>query len=109
MPRTILPVTRPSRDGVASPIEQAGDPTNGHVVANSGKTIITVHNADASNPHQATFVTPGTVDGQAIGDRQISIAASGSRDFGDFPTNVYGSQMAITVDSAQLKLTAREP
>jgi hypothetical protein len=109
MPKTILPVTRPSRDGVASPTDQAGDPTNGHVVTNSGKTIITVHNADASNPHNVTFVTPGTVDGLAVGDRLVAIAASASRDFGDFPTNVYGSQMAITVDSAQLKLVAREP
>lgn len=108
MARTVLTPVHPDRGGVTSPTEQNGDTTNGHVVANSGRTIITVRNAD-TNPHSVTFVTPGTVDGQAVGDRTVSIPASTSMDFGGFPTSVYGSQMAITVDSAQLKLVAREP
>lgn len=109
MARTVLPVTKATRGGVASPTEQNGDTANGHVVTNSGRTVITVRNADGTNPHQLTFVTPGTVDGQAIGDRAVSIAASSSRDFGDLPTSIYGSQLAIDVDSSQLKLVAREP
>lgn len=108
MARTVLPVVQAARNGVTSPTEQAGDTTNGHVVTNSGRTIVTVRNADTS-AHSVTFVTPGTVDGQAVGDRTASVPASTSMDFGDFPTSVYGSQMAITVDSAQLKLVAREP
>lgn len=109
MARNVLPVTHPVRGGVASPTEQAGDSSNGHVVTNSGQTIVTVRNADASNPHSVTLITPGTVDGQTIGDRTVSIAASSSRDFGGLPTSVYGSQMQIDVDSSQLKLVAREP
>lgn len=108
MARNVIPVTHATRGGVTSPVEQDGDPTNGHVVANSGRTIVTIRNAD-TGAHSVTFVTPGTVDGQAVGDRTVSVPASTSMDFGGFPTNVYGSQMAITVDSAQLKLTAREP
>lgn len=108
MARTVLPVTRPARGGVASPTEQAGDPTNGHIVANSGKTLITIRNADTSD-HQATIVTPGTVDGQAIADRQVTITAGASVDFGGFQPSIYGSQLSIDVDSAQLKLAAREP
>lgn len=108
MARTVLPVTKADRGGVTSPTEQAGDTVNGHVVANSGRTIITVHNSDTS-PHQITFETPGTVDGLAVADRQVSIPASTSQDFGDFPVSVYGSQMKIDVDSALLMLVAREP
>src|SRR5690349_4664641 len=105
MARTVLPVTQAVRGGVASPTEQAGDPTNGHVVTNSGRTILTVRNADTSS-HQVTFETPGTVDGQAIADRVVTVAASSSQDFGDLPTSVYGTQLKIDVDSAQLKLVA---
>jgi hypothetical protein len=108
MARTVLSVTKAVRGGVASPTEANGDSTNGHVVTNTGKTIITVRNAD-TNPHSVTFITPGTVDGQAVGDRVVSIPASSSRDFGGLPTSVYGSQMQIDVDSSQLKLVAREP
>lgn len=109
MARNALPIANPTRDGVAIPTEQAGDATNGHVVTNTGKTLIFVRNADASNPHSVTFVTPGTVDGQAIGDRTVSIAISTTRVFSEFATNVYGRTMAINVDSTQLKLYALEP
>lgn len=108
MARTILPVTKASRAGVSSPTEQAGDTTNGNVVTNSGRTIITVRNADTTS-HQVTFRTPGTVDGLAVADRQVTVDASTSMDFGDFPTNIYGSQLQIDVDSDQLMLVAREP
>jgi hypothetical protein len=107
MPRTVLPVTRPTRDGVASPTEQTGDIANGHVVTNTGRTIITVRNADTAS-HQVTFGTPGTVDGLAIADRLEPVPASSSVDFSGFPPSIYGSQMNIDVDSTQLKLVARE-
>lgn len=109
MARTVLTPITPTRAGVASPTPDNGDTTNGHVAKNSGRTIITVSNADASNPHSVTFVIPGTVDGQAVADRVVSIPASGSREFGQFPVEVYGGQLAIDVDSSQLKLSAREP
>lgn len=108
MARTVLPVTKAVRGGVASPTEQAGDSTNGHVVTNSGRTIVTIRNADTSS-HTATLVTPGTVDGQAIADRVITIGASSSQDIGALPTSIYGSKLQINVDSSQLKLVAREP
>ncbi|MCO6011413.1 hypothetical protein NE236_41335 [Actinoallomurus purpureus] len=109
MARTVLPVVKAARGGVTSPTEQAGDNTNGHVVTNSGRTVITVRNADGTNPHQVTFETPGTVDGLAVSDRQVSVPANSSMDFGDFPASVYGNSLAIDVDSSQLKLVAREP
>ena len=109
MARTALTVVQASRGGVASPVAANGDSSNGHVVKNTGRTIVTVNNADGSNPHTVTFVIPGTVDGQAVADRTVSIPASASREFGQFPTEIYGGQMAIDVDSSQLKLSAREP
>jgi hypothetical protein len=107
MPRTVLPVSRPARTGTAPPVEQTGDTGNGHVVTNTGRTIITVRNADTAS-HNVTFQTPGTVDGLPIGDRTVAVAPSSALDFAGFPTSIYGSQMAIDVDSTQLKLTARE-
>jgi hypothetical protein len=109
MPRTVVPVTALARTGVAAPTEQNGDITNGHVVANSGRTEIVVRNADAAGAHSVTFVTPGTVDGLAVADRTVSIPISSTVRFGRLPTGVYGSQLGIDVDSAQLKLLAFEP
>lgn len=109
MARTRIDPVALSRAGVADPTEVPGDAVNGNVIANTGQTVIKVHNADASNPHTITFVTPGQVDGQAVADRTVSIAASGIRWFGRFQPSIYGSSMGITVDSAQLKLTVFEP
>lgn len=108
MARTVLPVTTVARTGVTDPVEQAGDTVNNHVVANSGKTIIRVRNADTSS-HTVTFVITNTVDGQPVTNRTVTIPASTTVPFGRFQTEIYGSQMGINVDSAQLKLTAFEP
>lgn len=109
MARAVIPSINPDRDGVTMPTEQAGDTTNGHVITNTGKTIIVVRNADASNPHSVTFVTPATVDGQAIADRTESIPASTAQGFGDFQLEVYGRALGVNVDSSQLKLYGLEP
>lgn len=108
MPRTVLAVTAPSRGGVAAPVEVAGDTTNNHVVANTGRTIITVRNADTAS-HNVTFVITNTVDGQTVTNRTVAVGASSALEFGKFQTEIYGSQMGVNVDSTQLKLSAREP
>lgn len=109
MARAVLTPTRPTRDGVARVAEADGNTVDGHVVANTGRTVITVRNADAGGAHSVTFVIPATIDGQAVADRTVSIPASTSRDFGSFPIGIYASQMAINVDSTQVKLQALEP
>jgi hypothetical protein len=108
MARTVLPVTSVGRSGVTHPAEQSGDTTNNHVVANTGRTIILVRNADTSS-HSVTFVITNTVDGQAVTNRTVAVPASSTVDLGKFQTEIYGSQMGINVDSAQLKLIALEP
>lgn len=109
MARNVIPSAAMIRTGVALPAEQSGDSTNGHVLTNSGKSIIIVRNADGSNPHSVTFVTQGTVDGLDIADRTVSIPASSTRAFGGLSTSVYGRTMAVNVDSSQLKLYSLEP
>lgn len=109
MPRIALVSTRPARAGVTRVAEVDGNTVDGHVVRNTGRTVVTVRNADAGGAHTVTFVIPGTVDGQAVADRTVSIPASSSRDFGGFDPAIYASQMAIDVDSTQLKLQALEP
>jgi len=109
MARIALVPTRPSRAGATQVAEVAGDVTNGNVVANTGRTVVTVRNADAGAAHTVTFVIPGTVDGQPVEDRTVSIPASSTRVFGGFPVEWYTQQLAIDVDSDQLMLQALEP
>lgn len=109
MPRVNVPVTALSRDGVAPASDVNGDATNGHRVSNTGKTVIFVRNSSTDTPYDVTFVTPGTVDGQAVGDRIVEIAANTTRYFSRFSPGVYGSTLQVNVENAALKLTAYEP
>ncbi|WP_242882580.1 hypothetical protein [Actinomadura litoris] len=97
-----------SKAGIEPAAEVDGDPTTGHVLANSGRTILIVRNAD-TQPHTLTLVTPGTVDGNSIADRTVPIPASTTRWFGRIDPAVYSSALAVDTDSAQLKLSALEP
>ena len=106
MARTALAVTTITRDGVTEPAETAGDATNGNTVSNDGRMIVRVHNSDSGASHNVTFVTIGTVDGEPVADRVVAMAASAVKWFGPFPTDVYGSSLAVDVADAQVKLTA---
>jgi len=75
-------------------------------VANDGRTWIEATNTDGAASHTVTFAIPGTVDGQAIGDRAETLAASASARYGPFPASVYGLSLGITVDSAMITLAA---
>ena len=50
--------------------------THGNKFPNDGKTIFRVKNGSAA-PITVTFDTPGSVDGQAISDLAVSVAATG--------------------------------
>lgn len=109
MPRVSIPVTVLSEAGVADPTETDGDTTNGHSLPNTGKTILRVRNADATNPHDLTLGTPVTVGGKAVADTVVSIPAASTLTFGALSTALYGSSVPVDVASAELKLTALEP
>jgi len=105
MAATALTVTALSRAGVAPPAEVAGDAVNGNSVANDGRTWVEATNTDASS-HTVTFAIPGTVDGQAIGDRVETLAASASARYGPFPASIYGLSLGVMVDNALVTLSA---
>ncbi|WP_073946510.1 hypothetical protein [Streptomyces kebangsaanensis] len=109
MARASLPITRLSDAGHADPTPVDGDVTNGHSLPNTGRTVLRVRNADATNPHTLTLVTPITVGGKAVEDTEVTIPAGATLSFGSLSTALYGSSTPIDVDSAQLKLTAFEP
>ena len=107
MARTSLPHTNISRAGVAPGAEVNGDVANGHTTVNDGRVLILARNSNgASTARTITFRLPGTVDGQSVTSRAVSIPAGASRYFGPFPTSVYPGKVEIDVDNAELKLTA---
>ncbi|KKN22472.1 hypothetical protein LCGC14_0914810 [marine sediment metagenome] len=67
----------------------AGD-VGGHEFPNSGKEFIEVVNGDAS-PINVTIITPGLVDGQAIGDRVVVVPATDRTKIGPFPPEKYNN------------------
>lgn len=109
MPRVSIPVTTLSDAGVADPAPQDGDTVNGHSLTNTGKTVLRVTNADATNPHDLTLGTPVTVGGKAVADSVVSIPASATRSFSSLSPALYGTNVPIDVASAELKLIALEP
>lgn len=61
---------------------------DGHAVANSGRMFLVIENTGAG-AHTISVLTPGTVDGLAIADLSITIAAGAIRKVGPFPKSVY--------------------
>ncbi len=105
MPRVSVPVTQITRAGVAAPTEANGDPTNGHVISNNGRTILLVRNSGTTD-RTVTLRLPGLTDGQSITPRTVTVPASATRYIGPFPTDAYGTQLQVDVDNAELKLGA---
>lgn len=101
MPRTALTATIPSRDGTTPPAVVAADLVNGNVVDNSQSysLFLEVANPGASAA-TITFITPSAVDGLAIADHAVSIAAGATQVFGGFVTSVFGSSLEFTASAA---------
>lgn len=107
MARVAVPVTVVSRTGVAPAAETNGDPVNNHTVANDGRTILLVRNANgAATDYDLTVHLQGSVDGQTIDPKVYTIAAGASRYIGPWPTTRYGTSMQVDVENAELKLSA---
>lgn len=108
MPRASIPVTRLSDAGSPDPEPTEGDPTDGHSLPNSGRTVLRVTNTDEDD-HTLTLITPITVGGKAVEDTEVEIPAGATLTFGSLSTALYGSSTPIDVDSDTLTLTAFEP
>lgn len=114
MARTPVPVADLSETGLligASGTEVNGDTVNGHEYVNGDNVNLLVRNSDASS-HNVTFITAQIVDGLAVADRTVAIAAGAHRAFRVCPANVYDQSGAdrgkvfIDVDHATLRLQA---
>ena len=86
MARQSLSVQDIARSGLSPSYSSAvGD---GHSVQNNGRVFIHVKNGDSSSK-TITIQTPGTVDGLAVADRDVSIPAGEERMIGPFPPGQY--------------------
>lgn len=92
MARTNLPVLVPaSRSGlsIADSALTAADSVNGHKFFNDGRTVFIAQNTNAAT-RTITFLTPGSIDGNAIADLAVVIAATTGRLITpSFPATVY--------------------
>jgi len=104
MARVAVPVTVPSRSGVALPAATTGDPVNFHTVSNDGKTYVLVENTGATVSRTVTFRLSRTVDGLSVTPRAETVAIGETQIFGPFPVHDYGATMNVDVDNAELKL-----
>lgn len=103
MSRTALTVQVISRSGLAPSFAAAN--TDGHAVPNDGRMFVHVKNASGSAV-TVTIQTPGTVDGMAVADRTVSVAATtGERMIGPFPPSQY-NQIAADVGSIYVDFSA---
>jgi hypothetical protein len=82
-----MTVQQISRDGIV-PSYDAGDAVNGHEFANNGKTFLHVKNGGGSSIN-VTIPTPGSVDGLAVAERIVAVAAGAEKMMGPFPTATY--------------------
>lgn len=92
MPRVEISVSTTSRAGLNSAAMMvAANHTDGMLVDNSGqKNVIYIKNASGVSIN-ATFITTTVIDGIALPDLVIAIAAGAERMIGPFNNRFYGS------------------
>lgn len=54
-----------------------------------GENVYVIVENDDASPNTATFTTTETVDGNAVDDRQVTIAANDAEIMGPFPAYLY--------------------
>lgn len=89
MARSVITPAAIVRTGVAQPAAVVSDATNNHyIAANNGRIFLRVENVGVTS-RTITVQTPGTVDGLAISDLTVSLAAGDVKYIGPFPPSVY--------------------
>mgnify|MGYP005817447081 CR=1 FL=1 len=86
MARGILAPQQVTRQGL-TPVFSPAD-SLGLSVANDGRVMLEVKNGSIS-PINVTIQTPGSVDGLAIAELVVQVAASGDKMIGPFPPGIY--------------------
>ena len=88
-------------DGLSVQTDGASAASGGDSFRNDGKTFLAVHNGDASGM-TVTLVTPQTVDGNAVDDKAVAVAAGETEIIGPLPTATYndsGNDVSVTYSS----------
>jgi len=102
---TALAVQQIGRAGITPAFTSAN--TDGHSVLNDGKTFIEVKNGSGA-PIVVTIDTPQTVDGLAVAQRTVSVAATtGDQMIGPFTTdyNQPGTEYLLVTFASVTSLT----
>lgn len=86
MAATALTVQQIVRSGLKPSLAAAN--ADGNYFDNNGRVYLEVKNDDTASK-TVTIQTPGTVDGLAIADLEVTVTAGESRKIGPFPTNIY--------------------
>lgn len=97
MARTALTVQDITRSGV-NPTANSADATNDHVINNNDGMIFLRITNGGGGASAWTANTPGSIDGMALPDKTLSVPAAGTRYFGPFPQEIYGSTLEIDLD-----------
>jgi hypothetical protein len=106
MPAVPLPLTNVDHLGATAAAEVTGDPANGHTAVNDGAVEIIVRNSGGTVARTVTFLYANLVDGQTVPGKAVAVPIGVTKKFHGFPVNLFGQLLAITVDNAELKLSA---
>lgn len=105
--RTNLAVTSVNRTALtAMPAPStAADVSNGNQCTNDGATMLALLNADGAATHTLTVTVASGADGLASPTRSYTLPISSSTQLaGPFPVTFYGTVLAFTADSTQVKI-----
>lgn len=78
------------RTGTTAVTLEAADATNFNYFENTGKEVVLIQNDDVAQ-QTVTFATPGTLDGSALPDLTITVAAGALAVVGPFPRSLYNT------------------
>lgn len=105
MARGAIPTVSSTSKGIKRATAANGDTVNGHYLQNSGRERFTANNTGGS-AYTVTISFAKTVDGQPVTAYTRSIPAGELWVFGPFDVDNYGTQVAVDVSNAAVKLDA---
>lgn len=88
MARVQIPVTVVAKTGVSQPAQTNGDLSLGNYFLNDGTTIVEIVSSDAGS-QSVVFQTSKTVDGYALADQSVTMAAGATKYVGPFGTGTF--------------------
>lgn len=90
MPRSVIPIKTTDRTpGQAAISFTAANATDNHSFDNSSERVVLLIRNLHSSSHNVTIKRPATVDGTALGDVTVAVAANTTSVFGPFPASIY--------------------